>query len=176
MALIVALSLAACDAPTQAPQTEALVPAETSAPAPGPHGHGATLYVPVYSSVYIAEGNQTFDLTVTLTVRNTDRDHPISVVLADYHDTAGKRVHAYVSEPTQLGPLASADIVVRESDTRAGVGGAFVVAWRAAADVTDPVVQGVMIGSGYQQGISFLSEGRVIERPSSPGAVGQPTR
>lgn len=180
--LLIATFLAGCSSPVRAPQTEALVPAASPQPStatdpvPTAHGHGATLYVPVYSSVYIAEGNQTFDLTVTLTIRNTSREHPISVVLADYHDTAGKQIHAYVEESTELSPLASADIVVRESDTRAGVGGSFLVQWRAEADVSDPVVQAVMIGSGHQQGISFLSEGRVLERASSPGAVGQPTR
>ncbi len=180
--LLLALLSTGCSTPAPAPQTEALVPAATPEPSTAPglpptaHGHGATLYVPVYSSVYIAEGNQTFDLTVTLTIRNTSREHPISVVLADYYDTAGKPIHAYVEAPTELSPLASADIVVRESDTRAGVGGSFVVQWRAEADVSDPVVQAVMIGSGYQQGISFLSEGRVLERASSPEAVGQPTR
>ena len=166
--------LLACAAPPTAPQTEALVPsAVTGTPQP-PHSQGAAIYVPVYSSVYIAEGNQTFPLTVTLTVRNTDRIRPISVLTADYYDTAGRSVHSYVASPTPLAPMASADIVVRESDIRAGVGGAFIVEWRAAADVAEPLVQAVMIGSGYQQGISFVSEGQVIQREQSPGAAAAP--
>lgn len=137
-----------------------------------PHSHGAVVYVPVYSSIYIAEGNQTFDLTVTLTVRNTDREDTITVIGADYYDTSGRLVHAYVTEPTQLAALASADIVVRESDTRAGVGGSFIVEWRSAGDVAEPLVQAVMIGSGYQQGISFVSEGQVLQRASSASQEG----
>lgn len=156
----------ACETSPSAPQTEALVPAAPASVQQPPHSHGAVVYLPVYSSIYIAEGNQTFDLTVTVTVRNTDREDTITVIGADYYDTAGRLLHAYVTEPTQLGPLASADIVVRESDTRAGVGGSFVVEWRAAGDVAEPLVQAVMIGSGYQQGISFVSEGHVLERAS----------
>lgn len=176
MPLPFALLLSACGGPPSPPQTEALVPAASADPPTPPHSRGAVVYVPVYSSVYIGEGDQTFDLTVILTVRNTDRAQPITVVRADYFDTAGKLLHAYVEAPTQLAPLASADIVVRESDTRAGVGGSFIVDWRAAGDAAEPMVQAVMIGSGHQQGISFLTEGRVLERASSSPAEAAPPR
>lgn len=167
---ILALTLAACAAPTSAPQTEALVAAGSGPAAPvaadTPHARGAVVYVPVYSSVYVAEGDQVFDLTVTLTVRNTDRAAPITVSAVNFYDTGGKLLHAYVDAPTSLAPLASADTVVRASDTRAGVGGSFVVEWRAGSEVTEPVVEAVMIGAGYQQGISFVSRGTVLERVS----------
>jgi len=176
---LLAVLLLACGAPSSAPQTSALVPAAPAGVPQPPHSHGAVVYVPVYSSIYIAEGNQTFDLTVTVTVRNTDRQQAITVIDADFFDTAGRLVHAYVTEPTQLAPLASADIVVRESDTRAGVGGSFVVEWRSSGEVTEPLVQAVMIGSGHQQGISFVSEGHVLQRESSslaePSPPGTPT-
>lgn len=162
--------LLACSVSTTAPQTEALVPAAPAAASDGvPHARGEVVYVPVYSSIYVAEGNQTFDLTVTLTVRNTDRDAPLTVRSVDYYDTAGALLHRYVEAPTSLAPLASADTVVRASDTRAGVGGSFVVEWSSAEDVSEPVIEAVMIGAGYQQGISFVSRGTVIERtPTTP--------
>ncbi len=166
--------LLACQGSAPAPQTQALVPASPAGVAEPLHSQGAVVYVPVYSSIYVGEGNHVFDLTVTLSIRNTDREHSITVVHADLHDTGGQVVHAYVAEPTVLGPLASADIVVRASDTRAGVGGAFVVEWRAGGVVTDPLVQAVMIGSASQQGISFVSEGRVLERLAAAEAAGPP--
>jgi hypothetical protein len=161
----------ACSTPPPAspPQTSALVAASPVEPGEtGAHGVGALVFVPAWSSVYVGDGNRTFDLTVTLAVRNTDLDTPITVTSVRYFDAGGKLLHAYVESPTTLAPLASAATVVRESDTRAGVGGSFLVEWSAATEVTDPVVEAVMIGSAYQQGISFVREGRVLERRPTP--------
>lgn len=161
--------LAACQPEDAAPTpTSALVPA-SPLPAPTPaHGTGALVYVPVYSSIYVGEGNQTFDLTVMLSVRNTDAAAPIQVTRADYHDDGGKLLHRYVASPTALAPLASATTVVRASDTRAGVGGSFLVEWRADTDVSEPVIEAVMVGTANQQGISFVREGVVVRRLGGP--------
>lgn len=126
-------------------------------------GRGALLYVPAWSSVWVGDG-QAYDLTVTLAVRNLDRDHPLEVLRVDWHDAAGQLVHRYVTTPTAVGPLATATTLVRASDTRAGVGGSFLVAWRAGAEVVEPLVEAVMIGSTGQQGISFVRDGVVLER------------
>lgn len=144
-----------------------VAPAPVAAPA-GPTGAGATVYVPVYSSIYIREGNQTFDLTVTLSVRNTDAKEPITIHGLRFYDRDGKLIHTYVETPMTVGPLASTETLVAESDTRAGVGGSFVVDWGAHAPVPDPVIEAVMIGSGNGQGISFLSPGRVTARHGAP--------
>lgn len=160
--------LSSCAAPPPAQQTTALVSANPAEPPAPPHEAGAVVYVPVYSSIYVAEGNQTLNLTVTLSVRNTDREAPIAVTSVRYYDTGGRMLHSYVESPTQLAPLASADTVVRESDTRAGVGGSFIVEWQAGEDVAEPIIEAIMIGSAFQQGISFVSAGRVLERSTTP--------
>lgn len=154
-----------CAGPAPAPHTTSLV-SGTPEPVPAAvaSGAGGVIFVPVYSSVYVAEGAQTFDLTVTLSVRNPDRASPITVTGVRYYDTSGTLLHAYVEAPTGLGPLASAETVVRASDTRAGAGGSFLVEWSAEPGVAEPIVQAVMIGTGSQQGISFVTEGRVVER------------
>lgn len=165
-----ALALFACS-PVAAPppQTTTLV-AATDVPAPpAPHGHGGVILLPVYSSIYVGEGSQAFDLTVTVSVRNTDRAAPIVVTGLRYHDGGGQLLHDYAGAPTTIGPLASAETVVRASDRRAGVGGSFLVEWSAAVDVAEPRVQAVMVGSGYQQGISFVTEGRPLAgAPAAP--------
>lgn len=132
-------------------------------------GRGALLYVPAWSSVWVGEG-QPYDLTVTLAVRNLDREHPLEVTRVDWQDAAGRVVHRYVEAPTAVGPLATATTLVRASDTRAGVGGSFLVAWRAADVVVEPLVEAVMIGSTGQQGISFVRDGVVLERDPPAGA------
>ena len=151
--------LFACAEP--APPAPSVVASPPPAASP-PAGQGAEVYVPVHSSVLVREGDQTMDLTVTLTIRNTDRDKPLTVVSVDMYDRDGKQVHAFVPEARTLPPLGALDIIVPESDTRAGVGGSFLVDWRG--DGSDPVVQAVMIGSAHQQGISLISDGRVVRR------------
>lgn len=168
MIVLLAL-LAACrpDRPAPAP-TASLVPAAPLPTPPSAHGTGALVYLPVYSSIYIGEGTQTFDLTVMVSVRNTDPAAAIHVTRADYHDDAGALLHAYVEAPTALAPLASATTVVRASDTRAGVGGSFLVEWRADTTVSDPVIEAVMVSTANQQGISFVREGVVLRRLGAP--------
>jgi hypothetical protein len=52
---------------------------------------------------------------------------------------------------------------VEERDLRGGVGANFIVQWRSDQPVTPPVVEAIMISTSQQQGISFLSTGRVVQ-------------
>ncbi len=54
-----------------------------------------SLYVPVYSHIYIHEGAP-FRLTATLSIRNTDSVNPLYVISVRYYDSAGKLVRQYV--------------------------------------------------------------------------------
>jgi hypothetical protein len=65
--------------------------------------------------------------------------------------------------------MASTDFVVTEDDT-GGAGANFIVEWSAGAEVTAPVVEAVMISTASQQGISFVSQGRVIKDRALPPA------
>ncbi|WP_035985325.1 DUF3124 domain-containing protein [Leptolyngbya sp. KIOST-1] len=124
---------------------------------------GQTLYVPVYTEIFDADQNRTFQLTVTLSLRNTDRDQPIAITALDYYNSGGDRVVAYLDQPIQLGPLASTEVVIDRGNVSGGVGANFIVEWQSAAPVSDPVIEAVMISSASQQGMSFVSPARVIE-------------
>lgn len=155
--------LLACQPPAPSPaHATALIAAPWEGPAPGPDQAQGLVYVPVWSSVLVREGERTFDLTVMLSVRNTDPVRPLTVRRATFHDRAGASLHAYAEAPIVLGPLGSAEAVIGESDTRAGVGGSFVVGWAADGPISPPAISAVMLGTGQQQGISFVSEGRPI--------------
>ena len=156
--------LLACDQAAPPVQAAALTAAPYSGAAPqGTHG-GALVYVPIYSS-----GQTVHDLTVMLSARNTDLTRPIVITRASFLDGAGKELHGYATAPVVVGPLASAEALIAESDTRAGVGGSFVVDWGAHEPVPDPVIDAVMIGSGNGQ---FVSEGHVVRR--LPGGLASP--
>ena len=124
---------------------------------------GQTVYVPVYSHIY-HRGGMAFLLEVTLSVRNTDRSAPITVTAVDYHDTQGRRLRKHLDRPLRLPPLATAEFLVEEEDESGGSGANFIVEWVSAAEVSEPVIEAVMIGTAGSQGISFLSPGRVVAR------------
>ena len=124
---------------------------------------GQTVYVPVYSHIYSRDTRMTFDLTVTLSIRNTDREAAIFVTRVDYHDMGGRVVREYLDSPLRLDALASTDFVIEESDRTGRSAPSFIVEWIADRPVSQPVVQAVMIGTMSQQGISFLADGVVLE-------------
>jgi len=72
-------------------------------------------------------------------------------------------LRSYPAAQTTLAPFAAVTAVLDERDPSGGTGGAFLVRWSSTKAVIPPVVQSVMIGSSNSQGISFLSEARVVE-------------
>ena len=132
---------------------------------------GQVVYVPAYSHVYSGDGDRDVLLTATLSVRNTDAVRAIRLVGVRYVGSEGQTVRSYVDAPRTLGPLATASYVVAESDRAGGVGASFLVEWQADEAVSAPVVQAVMIGTAGQQGISFVTDGRVLAEAGGPRAV-----
>ena len=124
---------------------------------------GQTVYVPAYSHIYSRGARLTFDLTVILTVRNTDRQGEIIVTPVGYYDMNGRLVRDYLDSPIRLDALATTDFVIEESDRTGGSTPSFIVEWVSGNPVSDPLIQSVMIGTMSQQGISFQSEGVVLE-------------
>lgn len=123
---------------------------------------GQTIYVPAYSHIYSGDREAQFALTTTLSIRNIDPDHAITITRVDYYESAGKRLRAYLTEPLQLGKLGSARYVVPERDVAGGSGANFIVEWNAARSVNAPIVESVMIGTQLNQGVSFTSRGRAV--------------
>ncbi len=129
-----------------------------------------TIYVPLYSHIYADQRfkDKPFALTATLSIRNTDPDRPLTLLAADFYDTAGRMLQAYVKSPRIIAPLASIRFVVQEDEQQGGSGAKFLVRWQADQAVTAPIVESIMIGTKMQQGISFISRGQVVR--GKPGA------
>ncbi|MEP0999550.1 MULTISPECIES: DUF3124 domain-containing protein [Cyanophyceae] len=174
--VLICLSLAVLSAcAAQAPATNPSPPKSTQerfsdrpgvtvlAAAPAAAVQGQTLYVPVYSEIFDSETNRAFQLTVTLSLRNSDRQQPIVITALDYYNSGGDRIVTYLDAPIQLGPLASTEVVVDRTNVTGGVGANFIVAWQSVAPVSAPVIEAVMISTASQQGMSFVSPARVIE-------------
>ena len=130
---------------------------------------GQTIYVPAYSSIYTADKAHRFELAITLSIRNTDRAHPIILAKAHYYDRDGQVIRDYLKKPLRIGPMSSTEFFVSESDTKGGVSASFLVEWVAEQGVTAPVVESVMVGTLSGQGVSFTCPGRVLADRSRSG-------
>jgi len=123
---------------------------------------GQTLYVPVYSHIYAGNRELPLLLTVTLSVRNVDTKHPITLTVVDYYGTKGELLKKYLERDVVLGPLESTRYIIPQKEKEGGSGANFLVAWKAEKSVNPPLVESIMIGAGGQHGISFTSRGRII--------------
>lgn len=123
---------------------------------------GQTIYVPAYSHIYSGNREQPFLLTVTLSIRNVDPRNAITINVVDYHETQGRRLKHCIEKPITLEPLESFRYIIPEKDTSGGSGANFMVEWQAASPTNPPIVETIMIGTQFQQGISFTSRGRAI--------------
>lgn len=59
--------------------------------------------------------------------------------------------------------MESIEFVVAESDKAGGAGANFIIEWAATNYSDQLLIQSVMIGTYGQQGISFLTEAKVIK-------------
>src|SRR4051812_45241353 len=72
---------------------------EEDPPDPGRGAAGQTIYVPAYSSIYISDRAERFDLAITVSIRNTDRARPIVLTSVAYHDQDGRLARDYLRRP-----------------------------------------------------------------------------
>ena len=124
---------------------------------------GQTIYVPVYSHIYIGDKEIPFDLTVTLSIRNIDPTYPITIVSVDYICSDGQLLRKYLKNPIKLNAMASTRYVVAASNKSGGSGANFIVRWKSDHNVNEPIIEGIMIGANLQLGISFVSRGKAIK-------------
>ncbi|MRI00062.1 DUF3124 domain-containing protein [Kriegella sp. EG-1] len=118
-----------------------------------------TTYVPIYSEIYIKTKNIRFNLTATLSLRNTSLKHTIFVTEVDYYNSFGEKTKSFLSTPIAIKPLQTAEYVIDEKDISGGAGANFIVNWEAKTNVVKPIFQGVMISTQGQQGVSFTTKG-----------------
>lgn len=122
--------------------------------------HHETVYVPVYSNIYVISGERRQSLTATVSVRNTSQTATMYILNADYYDSQGTMVKEYNKKPIRLNPLQSIEFIVESNESKGGVGANFIINWGANGEDLKPIFQAVMIG---QHGVTFLTEGVVTK-------------
>jgi hypothetical protein len=118
-----------------------------------------TIYIPIYSDIYSENRHVKFNLTATLSIRNTSLQDSIYIEDIDYYDSHGNLVRHYLDNVLLLIPMQSIEYVIEEDDNVGGTGANFMVNWGATHAGVKPIFQGVMISTHEQQSISFITQG-----------------
>lgn len=121
-------------------------------------------YLPVYSQIYQLHEHRTYNLTVTVSLRNVSPTDTVYISKADYHDTSGQLIKAYISKPIYLKPLETVEIVISENDEQGGTGGNFIFEWAVKNELYIPLFEAIMISTTGQQGLSFTTRAVQISK------------
>lgn len=116
-------------------------------------------YLPVYSHIYHIHEHRTFDLTITISIRNVSMTDTIHILKADYYNTVGVKIRKYLKKPIYMKPMETIEIVIPEKDIEGGSGANFVFDWAVKNDKNPPLFEAVMISTDGQQGLSFATRG-----------------
>ncbi len=116
-------------------------------------------YLPVYSHIYHIHEHKTFDLTITISIRNISISDSIYILKADYYNTSGENIRKYLSNPIYLKPMETVEIIIDEQDVEGGSGANFVFDWATKNVKNPPLFEAVMISTYGQQGLSFTTRG-----------------
>ena len=121
-----------------------------------------TTYLSIYSQIYSQTEQRTHDLTVTVSLRNTNVHDTVFVEKAQYFDTHGKLIRTYFNKTIFIAPLETVEIVTDGIDRTGGTGANFMFDWRVAQNTQEPLFEAIMISTLGQQGLSFTTQGKRI--------------
>lgn len=170
-ALGLCLAALACqESPPPGPHPDLRTVAEKEIRPIGVHADAHLVYVPAYSHVYVGDRNRRFQLTCTLSVRNTSLQDTLELKSVRYYDSHGSLVYDYLHSPSALRPMATYEVVVAERDTTGGSGANFLVEWTGPDSTPHPIIETVMVGASSTTGVSFISRGTNLKAAEIPRA------
>lgn len=126
--------------------------------------YGELIYVPIYSEIYYGDAGKTIELAITLSIHNTDLNHPIKVKGVNYHNKKGNLITKLVKEPITLAPLETTNFMIGEKDRTGGTGANFIVEWNTQENVSSPIIEAIMVTTQMNQGISFTTAGKITKK------------
>ena len=161
--LCAVLLLCSCDVE---PEVSHLAPTNweerTVTTIPGDSLESGKTYLSIYSQIYSRTQHQMHGLTATASIRNTNERDTIYITRAEYFDEKGVSVRTYFDRPIYVAPLESVEIVIDERDREGGAGAKFLFDWQIQPGSLEPLIEGVMVSTSGQQGLSFITFGRRI--------------
>lgn len=105
----------------------------------------------------------THNLTVTVSMRNTNQHDTLYLNKAEYFDTHGKSIRTYFNTTIFIAPMETVEIVIDEHDLEGGTGANFLFSWLIKPKTNEPLFEGIMISTYGQTGISFSTQGIKID-------------
>ena len=121
-------------------------------------------YLPIYSDIYDMSAEKTRNLTVTVSIHNMNYNDSLYILKAQYFNSKGDFVRNYIEKPIYLRPMETGEIVIYEWDDEGGTGANFLIEWKKKDSAFHaPLIEGVMISTGGQQGISFTTRGVTLD-------------
>lgn len=120
------------------------------------------VYIPAYSQVYsmnTTKEEALVDLSVTLSLRNTDINNSIIIKSIKYYNNNGKLLKDFIDHPMELSAMASENYFIPANDKSGGVGANFIVEWTSENLITPPYIEALMLGGLGNYGYSWSSEG-----------------
>ncbi len=121
-----------------------------------------SVYVPIYSDIYLMDGSKTQQLTATLSVRNISFKDSIYITGVNYYGSQGELIKKYTESKILVKPMSSVEFVVEQAENKGGPGANFVVNWGALRCLNNPLIQAV-INNNSHASISFVTYGIVIK-------------
>ena len=122
-----------------------------------------TIYVPVYSDLYINKFNPKNLLAATLSIRNTSLKDTLYVSSINYYDTKGDLVRKYIDNTIMINPMATVDYVVEKEDETGGSGANFLLTLSSKNRKIRPVIQAIMIGVEGNKAFAFTVDGHSLK-------------
>ena len=114
-------------------------------------------FLPIYSAIRYLH-NDLFSVAVTISLRNPNPTHPLSVSSALLFGHQGEPLKDFIDgAPQVIPPLGAVELFLRNVDFPQHTGASMVLAWSGPAGVLPPVTESVMVGSKGSQGMAFNS-------------------
>jgi hypothetical protein len=131
-----------------------------------PATQGQTVYVPVYSEVLYGNADSSgkperWQLSATLSIRNTDPAIPLTVRSIRYYDTDGKLVREYAAG-NKIGPFGTLETFVEHKDRSGGSGANFLVVWDAEKPINAPIIETIHTYFFGTRSVIFTSPGQPL--------------
>ena len=125
------------------------------------YSDGQKIYVPAYSYLPVNK-NESFNLNILLSIRNTDPSNKIYISRVDYYDTEGTLLKQFIQENQILNPLETREFFIEQTDPLGGSGANFFITWKSDSTSYEPVVEALMYGAQGPNNFSFKSKGLII--------------
>ncbi len=118
-----------------------------------------SVYVPLYSSLYVGGERSLKNLSATLSLRNTSADQALVMTSVEYFNENGEAVADLFDMPHVLAPMATAEFYIDQSRTQGGPVAVVVARWAAETSIAPPLIEAVILGHYGTKSISFISRG-----------------